>query len=253
MSLSFQNKVAFVTGGANGIGRATALAFAREDANVVVADVAEEGNQETSRMIEELGGRALAVRCDVSRAEDVKAALDKALEAFGRLDFAFNNACVEQKNAATAEIGEEEWGRIVDTNLRGIFLCMKYEIPLLVKQGGGAIVNTSSGAGVIGIKGGAAYAAAKHGVIGLSKSAALDYASHNIRVNAVAPGYIDTPMMDRFTGGTAERRGKVIAEEPIGRMGKPEEVAAAVVWLCSDAARFVIGHTLVVDGGQTVQ
>ena len=250
---SFTGRVAFVTGAANGIGRATALAFAREGANVVVADVSEEGNQETSHMIEELGGRALSVRCDVSRPEDVKAALDKALEAFGRLDFAFNNAGVEQKNAATAEIGEEEWGRIVDTNLRGVFLCMKYEIPLLLKQGGGAIVNTSSGAGVIGIKGGAAYAAAKHGVIGLSKSAALDYASHNIRVNAVAPGYIDTPMMDRFTGGTSEGRGKVIAEEPIGRMGKPEEVAAAVLWLCSDAARFVIGHTLVVDGGQTVQ
>jgi len=249
----FADKVAFVTGAANGIGRATALAFAREGANVVIADVSEKGNQETARMIEELGGRALAVRCDVSRGQDVKVALDKAVEAFGRLDFAFNNAGVEQKNAATAEIREEEWGRIVDTNLRGVFLCMKYEIPLLLKQGGGAIVNTSSGAGVIGIKGGAAYAAAKHGVIGLSKSAALDYASHNIRVNAVAPGYIDTPMMDRFTGGTSEGRGKVIAEEPIGRMGKPEEVAAAVLWLCSDAARFVIGHTLVVDGGQTVQ
>ncbi len=249
----FADKVAFVTGAANGIGRATALAFVREGANVVIADVSEKGNQETARIIEELGGRALAVRCDVSRGQDVKVALDKAVEAFGRLDFAFNNAGVEQKNAATAEIEEEEWGWIVDTNLRGVFLCMKYEIPLLLKQGGGAIVNTSSGAGVIGIKGGAAYAAAKHGVIGLSKSAALDYASHNIRVNAVAPGYIDTPMMDRFTGGTSEGRGKVIAEEPIGRMGKPEEVAAAVLWLCSDAARFVIGHTLVVDGGQTVQ
>lgn len=249
----FAGKVAFVTGAANGIGRATALAFAGEGANVIIADVSEKGNQETARMIEELGERALAVRCDVSRGQDVKVALAKALETFGRLDFAFNNAGVEQKNAPTAEIGEEEWGRIVDTNLRGVFLCMKYEIPLLLKQGGGAIVNTSSGAGVIGIKGGAAYAAAKHGVIGLSKSAALDYASHNIRVNAVAPGYIDTPMMDRFTGGTAEGRGKVIAEEPIGRMGKPAEVAAAVLWLCSDAARFVIGHTLVVDGGQTVQ
>jgi len=249
----FADKVAFVTGAANGIGRATALAFVREGANVVIADVSEKGNQETARIIEELGGRALAVRCDVSRGQDVKVALDKAVEAFGRLDFAFNNAGVEQKNAATAEIEEEEWGWIVDTNLRGVFLCMKYEIPLLLKQGGGAIVNTSSGAGVIGIKGGAAYVAAKHGVIGLSKSAALDYASHNIRVNAVAPGYIDTPMMDRFTGGTSEGRGKVIAEEPIGRMGKPEEVAAAVLWLCSDAARFVIGHTLVVDGGQTVQ
>jgi NAD(P)-dependent dehydrogenase (short-subunit alcohol dehydrogenase family) len=249
----YSGKIAFVTGGANGIGRATALAFAREGASVVVADVSEAGNQETARMIEELGGRALAVRCDVSRAEDVKAALAKTAEAFSRLDFAFNNAGIEPKKPApTAEYDEEEWDRIFAINLRGMFLCMKHEIPLLLKQGGGAIVNTSSGAGVIGIKGSPAYTAAKHGVIGLTRAAALDYAAQNIRINAVCPGYIETPMMDRFTGGTAEGRAKVIAEEPIGRMGKPEEIAATVVWLCSDAAGFVIGHAMVVDGGQTV-
>ncbi|ACC79339.1 SDR family oxidoreductase [Nostoc punctiforme] len=250
---NYTGKVAFVTGAANGIGRATALAFAREGANVVVADVSEQGNQETVRLIEDLGGRVLAVKCDVTRTEDVTAALSKTIETFGRLDFAFNNAGVEQKKAATAELEEAEWDRIVNTDLRSVFLCLKHEIPLMLKQGGGAIVNTSSGAGVIGIKGGAAYTAAKHGVIGLTKAAALDYASQNIRINAVCPGYIDTSMMDRFTGGTPEGRQKVVSEEPIGRMGQPEEIANAVVWLCSDASSFVVGHALIIDGGQTVQ
>jgi NAD(P)-dependent dehydrogenase (short-subunit alcohol dehydrogenase family) len=254
MSGDFVGKVVFVTGAANGIGRATALAFAREGASVVAADVADEPNQETVGMIEAQGGRAVAVQCDVTRVEDVKAALAKTVEAFGRLNFAFNNAGIEpSKPAPTAEYEDEEWNRIIDINLRGVFLCMKHEIPLILKQGGGAIVNTSSGAGIIGIKSSPAYTAAKHGVIGLTRSSALDYAAHNIRINAVCPGYIDTPMMDRFTGGTPEGRAKVIAEEPIGRMGKPEEIAAAVVWLCSDAAAFVIGHAMVLDGGQTVQ
>jgi NAD(P)-dependent dehydrogenase (short-subunit alcohol dehydrogenase family) len=187
----------------------------------------------------------------VSRAADVEAALDSTIETFGRLDFAFNNAGVEQPIMAAADLTEEEWDRIADINLRGVFLCMKHEIPSMLKQGGGAIVNTSSGAGVKGFAGQAAYCAAKYGVIGLTKAAALDYAKANIRVNAVCPGIIETPMMDRFSGGTPGGRARVIAQEPVGRMGKPEEIGAAVVWLCSDAAAFVVGHAIVIDGGQT--
>ena len=249
---SFAGKVAFVTGAANGIGRAAALAFAREGAAVVAADLSEHGNQETARMIEEAGGRALAIKCDVSRDNDVKAALEKTIETFGRLDFDFNNAGVEQPITPAADLTEEQWDRIVDINLRSVFLCMKHEIPLLLQQGGGAIVNTSSGAGVKGIAGQAAYCAAKFGIVGLTKAAALDYAKSNIRVNVVCPGIIDTPMMDRFSGGTPEGRERVIGQEPVGRMGKAEEIAAAVVWLCSDAAAFVVGHAMVIDGGQTV-
>jgi NAD(P)-dependent dehydrogenase (short-subunit alcohol dehydrogenase family) len=252
MKTSFEGKVAFVTGGASGIGRATALAFAEAGASVVVADISE-ANEETARMIEKRGGRALAVRCDVHRAEDIEAAVDRAVSTFGRLDFAFNNAGVEPKGLApTADWSIEEWDRILDIDLRGVFLCMKSEIPRMLKSGGGVIVNTSSGAGVIGIKGSPAYTAAKHGVIGLTRAAALDYAAQNVRINAVCPGYIDTPMIARYSGTSAAARADVVAQEPIGRMGAAEEIAATVMWMCSDGAAFMIGHALVVDGGQTV-
>ncbi|PTQ13103.1 oxidoreductase [Sphingomonas oleivorans] len=249
---NFSGKVAFVTGAGTGIGRAAVLAFGRRGASVAVVGRTDDSIQETVRLIEEGGGQAIALKCDISQPDQVEAAIAHTVEAFGRLDFAFNNAGVEQGMIATADLSVEEWDRIVDINLRGTFLCMKHEIPHMVKQGGGVIVNTSSGAGVRGFAGQAAYVAAKHGLIGLTKSAALDYAKSNIRVNAICPGFVDTPMMERFTGGTPEGRQMVANAEPVGRPGTPEEIAEAVVWLCSDAAAFVVGHAMVIDGGQTV-
>ena len=248
----FSGKVAFVTGATSGIGQAAALAFARAGARVVVADIAADGVEQTTDLIESHGGETVGVTCDVTRGEDVRRALDTARENFGGIDMAFNNAGVDQALVALDQVSEDDFDRLVAVNLRGVYLCMKYEIPMLLERGGGAIVNTSSGAGVKAFKDQAVYTATKHGVVGMTKGAALDYAEHGIRINAVCPGIIDTPMMDKVSGGTDEGRARVIAGEPIGRMGLPEEIAAAALWLCSDAAAFVLGHAMVVDGGQTI-
>ena len=246
-------KVALVTGGASGIGRATALAFARESAKLIIADMNEDGGHQTVHMITEQGGEATFVRTDVSRAVEVQALISQAVATYGRLDCAHNNAGISGGgHALTAEYAEDTWHQVIAINLTGVWLCMKYEIPQMLQQGSGAIVNTASVAGLIGGRGLAAYVASKHGVVGLSKTAALEYAQQGIRVNCVCPGVIQTPMTARGLSDP-ERRARIIATEPIGRVGTPEEIAEAVVWLCSEAASFVTGHTMTVDGGYVAQ
>ena len=258
MTGQLDGKVALVTGGGSGIGRASALAFAREGAKVVVVDVVVEGGEETVRLVKEADGDAIFVNADVSQAVEVEAMVSKVVETYGRLDYAYNNAGVPGLRALTADVTEETWDKVISINLKGVWLCMKYEIPQMLRQGSGAIVNTSSVYGLVGSSGRPAYIASKHGVAGLTKAAALEYAQQGIRINAVCPGYIRTPMIDQVLTEYPEDQlpaveAMIIEREPIGRMGIPAEVAEAVIWLCSDAASFVTGHTMAVDGGYVAQ
>jgi NAD(P)-dependent dehydrogenase (short-subunit alcohol dehydrogenase family) len=246
-------KIALVTGAGSGIGRATALVFAREGAKVVVADVVVDGGEETVRQIKAAGGEAIFVKADMAKAAEVEAMVQKAVATYGRLDCAHNNAGIEGATGRTADYREEDWNRVIGINLTGVWLCMKHEIAQMLKQGGGAIVNTASDAGLLGVPQMPAYVASKHGVVGLTKTAALEYAKSGIRVNAVCPGVIKTPMVERITSQRAGRAERMAAAEPVGRMGKPEEIAEAVVWLCSEAASFVTGLPMPVDGGIAAQ
>jgi NAD(P)-dependent dehydrogenase (short-subunit alcohol dehydrogenase family) len=248
----FQDKVVLITGGTSGIGRATAVAFGREGASVAIAGRRVEEGNETIRLVQAAGGEGLFVRADVSRPADVESMLATVLSRFGRLDAAFNNAGVEDAAAPFHEQTVENFDRVMGINVKGLWLSMQAEIRQMLKQGGGAIVNTSSVGGLIAISNNATYVATKHAVIGYTKAAALEYAKQGIRVNAVAPAAIETDMVRRFATEQAVRD-KLAAAHPIGRMGQPEEVAEAVLWLASPAASFVTGHTLVVDGGYLVK
>jgi NAD(P)-dependent dehydrogenase (short-subunit alcohol dehydrogenase family) len=246
-------KVALITGAASGIGRATAIAAAREGAKVLVVD-AVPGGEDTVKLIKQAGGEAAFHKCDVTRAAEVEATVAAAVKLFGRLDCAHNNAGIIGKSLHTADDTEENFDRIIAVDLKGVWLCMKYEILQMLKQGArGAIVNTASAAGLVGSHGQPAYTAAKHGVIGLTKVAALEYARHDIRVNSVCPGVIDTAMVAEMVIGHPRLRDRLISVEPIRRMGKPEEIGEAVVWLMSDYASFVTGASLPVDGAMTAQ
>lgn len=251
MEKIFNGKVAIVTGGSFGIGRAAAIAFAKRGANVVVADWIEDRENETIRMVKKEAVEALFIQCDVSKNTDVENMLGKTIEQFGRLDFAFNNAGIEGIQANTVDCTEENWDKTISINQKGIWLCMKNEIPHMLKQNKGVIINCASVAGLVGFTGLPAYVASKHAIVGLTKTAALEYAKQGIRVNAVCPGVIHTEMIERLTGKDKEVEKQFTNMEPVGRMGTPEEIAEAVIWLCSDAASFITGIAIPVDGGLT--
>ncbi len=250
MAGQLEGKSALVTGGASGIGRAAAIAFAREGARVAVSDVNSQGGEETVRIIEDSGGEALWAPADVSDSSQVQALVRQTVSAYGRLDCAFNNAGITvTRRTPMVDLTEEEWDRLMGINLKGVWLCLKYEIPEMIRTGGGAIVNTSSTAGLVGSIGLASYVASKHGVAGLSKAAALEHSRDGVRVNAVCPGPIRTPLTEGVMAANEGAEERYTSRAPMGRMGTPEEVAEAVIWLCSDAASFVTGHTMTVDGG----
>jgi NAD(P)-dependent dehydrogenase (short-subunit alcohol dehydrogenase family) len=247
-------KSAIVTGAASGIGRAAAITFAREGARVIVADLAEDGGEQTVRAICDTGGEARFVRCDVSDAKDVDALIASAVKAFGRLDCAFNNAGIAGTQRKTADYDEAEFDKIIAVDLKGVWLCMRAEIrQLLAQKSAGAIVNTASAAGLVASHSMPAYTAAKHGVVGLTKCAALEYARLGIRINDVCPGVVDTPLVEGMVAGRPKLAARLDEVEPIGRKARPQEIAEAVVWLCSDAASFVTGCSMAVDGGLTAQ
>ena len=256
MTKWFEGKVALVTGGASGIGRATALAFAREGAKVIVSDVDVDVVVvvETVLMIRNSGGEATFVKADVSISDEVEALVRQAVETYGQLDCVFNNAGLEREFTNPDERhAEETFQSVIDVNLKGVWLCMKYEIAQMLEQGSGAIVNTSSIAGLVGISGQPIYVASKHAVSGLTKSVAVEYADRGIRINAVCPGLVDTPLMERIYASNPKLKAEADSWQPIGRTAQPEEIAEAVIWLCSDKASFVVGHMMTIDGGLVVR
>jgi NAD(P)-dependent dehydrogenase (short-subunit alcohol dehydrogenase family) len=251
MDLKLQGKVVLVTGAGSGIGRATALVFADEGAKVAVIDVDKKGGGDTVRLIEAKGKEAAFFECDVSQDKQVRAMVQGVVEKYGRLDCAFNNAGIEGSTLPVVEYEEEVWDRIIDINLKGVWLCMKYEIPEMLKAGGGAIVNSGSVASLMGTPGSTGYTGAKHGVLGLTKTAALEYAKAGIRINAVCPGAVHTEMIDRVIRQAPFMEKFYADVHPIGRLGKVDEIAGAVAWMCSPWASFMIGHGMVIDGGLT--